>query len=326
MQHIKLGRTGLDVSRLCLGCMSYGEPDRGAHTWTLGEAASRPFLKKALDLGINFFDTANVYSAGSSEEIVGRALLEYARRGEVVLATKVNGRMHKGPNGAGLSRKAIFAAIDASLKRLGTDFVDLYQIHRWDPTVPIEETLEALNDVVRAGKAVHIGASSMFAWQFAKMLYAADANGWTRFVTMQNHFNLLYREEEREMIPLCLEEGIGVLPWSPLARGLLAGKRRAKTTRAETDTYGHKLYGEELGDADARVIESLEALANESGMPPAQMALAWLLQKPGVIAPIIGVSRPPQLADALAALDVQLASETISKLEEAYAPHPVAGI
>jgi aryl-alcohol dehydrogenase-like predicted oxidoreductase len=242
MKYTKLGRTGLDVSRLCLGCMSYGEPDRGAHTWTLGEAASRPFFRKALDLGINFFDTADVYSAGSSEEIVGRALLDYARRGEVVIATKVNQRMHRGPNGAGLSRKAIFAAIDASLKRLGTDFVDLYQIHRWDPTVPIEESLEALNDVVRAGKALHIGASSMFAWQFAKALHVSDTRGWARFATMQNYVNLLYREEEREMLPLCRAEGIGVMPWSPLARGrpharLGRGERARRDRRVRRTLY-----------------------------------------------------------------------------------------
>ena len=249
MHYIKLGRTGLDVSRLCLGCMSYGEPDRGPHTWTLGEAASRPFLKKALDLGINFFDTANVYSAGSSEEIVGRALLEYARRGEVVIATKVNGRMEKGPNGMGLSRKAVFAEIDASLKRLGTDFVDLYQIHRWDAKVPIEETLEALNDVVRAGKALHIGASSMFAWQFAKALHVSDRHGWARFQTMQNYLNLLYREEEREMLPLCKAEGIGVMPWSPLARGRLTRDWDASSARAETDEFGRSLYAR-TADAD----------------------------------------------------------------------------
>ena len=241
MQYTKLGRTGLDVSRLCLGCMSYGEPDRGNHPWTLGEAASRPFIRRALDLGINFFDTANVYSAGTSEEIVGKALLEYVPRGEVVIATKVHGRMHKGPNGAGLSRKAILAEIDASLKRLGTDHVDLYQIHRWDYGTPIEETLEALHDVVRAGKARYLGASSMHAWQFSKALHLADRHGWTRFSTMQNYLNLLYREEEREMLPLCKAEGIGVIPWSPLARGRLTRDWDAPSARAETDDFGRSL-------------------------------------------------------------------------------------
>jgi aryl-alcohol dehydrogenase (NADP+) len=295
--------------------------------WVLDEDASHPLIKQALEGGINFFDTADMYSLGASEEVLGRALKEFGpSRDKLVIATKVYYPVGDDPNQRGLSRKHIMHAIDDSLRRLGTDYVDLYQIHRFDAETPIEETLEALHDVVRAGKALYLGASSMFAWQFAKMLYAADANGWTRFVTMQNHYNLLYREEEREMMPLCLEEGIGVLPWSPLARGLLAGKRRPKTTRAATDTYGHLLYGEELGDADTRVIDSLEALANESGLPPAQMALAWLLQKPGVIAPIIGVSKPAQLDDALAALEVRLAPETIPKLEEAYAPHPVAGI
>src|SRR6186713_2823199 len=265
MKFTKLGRTGLDVSRLCLGCMSYGAPDRGNHPWTLGEAESRPFIKKALDLGINFFDTANVYSAGSSEEIVGRALLDYARRGEVVIATKVNQRMHKGPNGMGLSRKAIFAEIDASLKRLGTDFVDLYQIHRWDPLVPIEETLEALDGVVRAGKALHIGASSMFAWQFAKALHVSDRHGWARFATMQNYVNLLYREEEREMLPLCRAEGIGVMPWSPLARGRLTRDWDAASAREETDEVGKKLYAAAV-DADRAVIDAVAALASTRGV------------------------------------------------------------
>lgn len=325
MQYVNLGSTGLKVSRICLGTMTYGSSKW--RPWVLDEEASRPLIKQALEGGINFFDTADMYSLGASEEVLGRALKDFGpTRDKLVIATKVYYPVGDDPNQRGLSRKHIMHAIDDSLRRLGTDYVDLYQIHRFDAETPIEETLEVLHDVVRAGKALYLGASSMFAWQFAKMLYAADPNGWTRFVTMQNHYNLLYREEEREMIPLCLEEGIGVLPWSPLARGLLAGKRRAKTTRAATDTYGHQLYGEELGAADARVIDSLEALANESGMPPAQMALAWLLQKPGVIAPIIGVSKPAQLADALAALEVRLAPETISKLEEAYVPHPVAGI
>lgn len=325
MQYVKLGSTGLKVSRFCLGTMTYGSSKW--RPWVLDEDVSRPLIKQAVEGGINFFDTADMYSLGASEEVLGRALKDFGpSRDKIVIATKVYYPIGDDPNQRGLSRKHIMHAIDDSLRRLGTDYVDLYQIHRFDAETPIEETLEALHDVVRAGKALYLGASSMFAWQFAKMLYTAAANGWTRFVTMQNHYNLLYREEEREMMPLCLEEGIGVLPWSPLARGLLAGKRPTKTIRAKTDTYGHQLYGEELGDADARVVESLEALANEAGMPPAQMALAWLLQKPGVIAPIIGVSKPLQLADALAALEVRLAPGTISKLEEAYVPHPVAGI
>jgi len=324
MQYTKLGRTGLDVSRVCLGCMSYGEPDRGSHSWTLGEAASRPFLKKALDLGINFFDTANVYSDGSSEEIVGRTLLAYARRGELVIATKVNQRMHKGPNGMGLARKAIFVEIDASLQRLGTDFVDLYQIHRWDPTVPIEETLEALNDVVRAGKALHIGASSMFAWQFAKALRVSDRNGWARFQTMQNHVNLLYREEEREMLPLCRDEGIAVIPWSPLARGRLAREWDTASVRSENDAFGRTLYAR-TADADRKVAEALAAVATRLGRPRAQVALAWLLAKPEVSAPIVGATRLEQLDDAVASLTLQLAAEDIAELEAPYVPHPVMG-
>ena len=324
MQYTKLGRTGLDVSRLCLGCMSYGEPDRGAHTWTLGEVASRPFLKKALDLGINFFDTANVYSAGSSEEIVGRALLDYARRGEVVIATKVNQRMHKGPNGMGLSRKAIFAEIDASLKRLGTDFVDLYQVHRWDPAVPIEETLEALNDVVRAGKALHIGASSMHAWQFAKSLALSEKHGWARFQTMQNYVNLLYREEEREMLPLCKAEGIGVIPWSPLARGRLTRDWDSASSRAETDDFGRTLYAK-TAEADRKVVEAVAAVAARLGRPRAQVALAWVLRKPEVSAPIVGATRLEQLDDAVAALSLQLSPADIAELEAPYVPHAVVG-
>jgi len=324
MQTIKLGRTGLDVSRICLGCMSYGEPDRGPHAWTLGDAASRPFFRKALDLGINFFDTANVYSDGSSEEITGRALLEYARRGEVVLATKVNGRMHKGPNGAGLSRKAIFAEIDASLKRLGTDYVDLYQIHRWDHTVLIEETLEALNDVVRAGKALHIGASSMFAWQFAKALHLSDKHGWARFQTMQNYVNLLYREEEREMLPLCKAEGVGVIPWSPLARGRLTRDWDASSARSETDGFGRTLYAK-TADADRKVAEALAAVATRLGRPRAQVALAWVLAKSEVAAPIVGATRLEQLDDAVAALSLVLSKDDIAELEAPYVPHPVLG-
>ena len=324
MNTIKLGRTGLDVSRICLGCMSYGEPGRGNHPWTLGDAASRPFIRKALDLGINFFDTANVYSDGTSEEIVGRALLEYARRGEVVIATKVNGRMHKGPNGAGLSRKAIFAEIDASLKRLGTDHVDLYQIHRWDYSVPIEETLEALNDVVLAGKALHIGASSMYAWQFARALHLSERHGWARFATMQNYVNLLYREEEREMLPLCKAEGIGVIPWSPLARGRLTRGWDATSARTETDAFGRGLYAKTV-EADRKVVEALGAVAKRLGRPRAQVALAWLLAKSEVTAPIVGATRLEQLDDAVAALSLTLSPEDIAELEAPYVPHAIVG-
>ncbi|MDQ6639272.1 MAG: aldo/keto reductase [Pseudomonadota bacterium] len=324
MNYTKLGRTGLDISRICLGCMSYGEPERGNHTWTLGEAASRPFLKKALDLGINFFDTANVYSAGSSEEIVGRALLEYARRGEVVIATKVHGRMHKGPNGAGLSRKAIFAEIDASLKRLGTDHVDLYQTHRWDDSVAIDETLEALNDVVRAGKALHIGASSMHAWQFAKALSLSDRHGWARFATMQNHLNLLYREEEREMLPLCRAEGIGVIPWSPLARGRLARAWDGTTARSENDAFGQSLYAK-TADADRKIFDAVAAVAARLDRPRAQVALAWVLGKSEVSAPIVGATRLEQLDDAVAALSLELSAADVATLEAPYVPHAVVG-
>ena len=324
MQTIKLGRTGLDVSRLCLGCMSYGVPERGSHPWTLGEAESRPFLRRALDLGINFFDTANVYSDGSSEEIVGRALLEYARRSEVVIATKVQGRMHKGPNGAGLSRKAIFGEIDASQQRLGTDHVDLYQIHRWDYGTPIEETMEALHDVVKAGKARYIGASSMYAWQFAKALHVAERHGWTRFSTMQNYLNLLYREEEREMLPLCRAEGIGVIPWSPLARGRLTRDWDASSARLETDAFGRTLYAHTAG-ADRKVVEALAGVATKLGVPRAQVALAWLLQKDGISAPIVGATKLAQLDDAVAAFALRLAPDDIAKLEAPYVPHAVVG-
>ena len=324
MKTTRLGRTGLEISRICLGCMSYGEPERGNHPWTLGDAASRPFIKKALDLGINFFDTANVYSDGTSEEIVGRALLDYARRGEIVLATKVHGRMHKGPNGAGLSRKAIFAEIDASLKRLGTDYVDLYQIHRWDYAVPIEETLEALNDVVRAGKALHIGASSIYAWQFARALYLSDRHGWARFATMQNFVNLLYREEEREMLPLCKAEGIGVIPWSPLARGRLARDWDAISARSETDEFGRSLYAK-TGEADRKVVEALAKVSDRLGRPRAQVALAWVLAKSEVAAPIVGATRLEQLDDAVAALTLTLSPHDIAELEAPYVPHAVVG-
>ena len=325
MQYLNLGRSGLKVSRLCLGTMTYGSSKW--RPWVLDEEASRPLIKQALEAGINFFDTADMYSLGASEEVVGRALKDFGPgREKLVIATKVFYPMGDGPNDRGLSRKHIMAAIDASLRRLGTDYVDLYQIHRFDSETPVEETLEALHDVVRAGKARYLGASSMPAWQFAKLLYTADLHGWTRFVTMQNHFNLIYREEEREMIPFCVDQGIGVLPWSPLARGLLAGKRRTKTVRAGTDSYGHQLYGENVSEVDARVIETLETVAAEGGIPPAQLALAWLMQKPAVIAPIVGVSKSGQLDDALRALETPLSDDVIRRLEEAYAPHRVAGI
>ena len=324
MNHTRLGRTGLTVSRLCLGCMSYGDPQRGNHPWTLGATESRPFIKKALDLGIDFFDTANVYSLGASEEIVGKALLDYAPRSEFVLATKVHGRMRPGPNGAGLSRKAILHEIDASLQRLGTDHVDLYQIHRWDEATPIEETMEALNDVVKAGKARYIGASSMFAWQFAKALAVSDAHGWARFVSMQNYVNLLYREEEREMLPLCRAEGIGVIPWSPLARGRLTRDWDDTSARSESDGFGRSLYAK-TAEADRKVVDAVATVASRRGVPRAQVALAWLLAQPGITAPIIGATKLSQLDDAVAALSLQLSTEEIAELEAPYVPHGVVG-
>lgn len=329
MDFKKLGRTGLDISPLCLGCMTYGVPERGPHPWTLNEDASRPLIRQALEAGINFYDTANTYSDGTSEEIVGRALKEFAKRDEIVLATKVFFPMGDRadatrPNGAGLSRKAIFQSIDASLMRLGTDYVDLYQIHRWDHATPIEETLEALHDVVKAGKARYIGASSMFAWQFAKALRVAERNGWTRFVTMQNHVNLLYREEEREMLPLCADEGIGVIPWSPLARGRLTRDLDETTERQKSDGYGNTLY-DKTADADRRVIEAVAKIAQARGVPRAQVALAWVIQKPQVSAPIIGASKPGHLDDAIAALDIKLTNDEIAALEAPYVPHDIVG-
>ncbi len=321
MKYLNLGNTGLKVSRLCLGCMTYGVPERGNHLWTLGEEASRPFIRQALEHGINFFDTANVYSDGTSEEIVGRALRDFSVREEVVIATKVHGRMRPGPNGAGLSRKAIFAEIEASLRRLGTDYVDLYQIHRWDWETPIEETLEALHDVVKAGKARYIGASSMYAWQFAKTLYLADLHGWTRFASMQNHYNLLYREEEREMMGLCADQGVGVIPWSPLARGRLTRAWDQQTERAQTDEFGKTLYA----PGDQQVVERVAQVARERGVPRAQVALAWMLAKPFITAPIIGASKPSHLDDAVAALELELAPAEVAALEEPYVPHAVAG-
>ncbi|WP_159717380.1 aldo/keto reductase [Geminicoccus flavidas] len=323
MEYVKLGRTGLDVSRICLGCMSYGDPGKGAHAWSLSEEDSRPFIRRAVELGINFFDTANVYSAGSSEEIVGRALKDFAKRDEIVLATKVHNRMHEGPNGAGLSRKAILSEIDKSLKRLGTDYVDLYQIHRFDKHTPIEETLEALNDVVRTGKARYIGASSMYAWQFMKMLATSEKHGWARFVTMQNYLNLLYREEEREMLPLCLSEGIGLMPWSPLARGRLTREWGTSTNRSETDEFGRTLYANSEA-ADRKVVEAVGEIAAKRGVPRAQVALAWVLQKP-MTTPIVGATKPHHLDDAVAALQLRLNAEEVAALEAPYIPHPVTG-
>jgi aryl-alcohol dehydrogenase-like predicted oxidoreductase len=324
MDYVKFGKTGLGVSRLCIGCMTYGIPDRGPHPWTLDEEKSRPLIKKALDLGINFFDTANVYSDGTSEEIVGRALKDFVKRDDVVLATKVNGRMRPGPNGAGLSRKAIFAEIDASLKRLGTDFVDLYQIHRWDPKVPIEETMEALHDVVKAGKARYIGGSSMYAWQFAKAIYTSRMNGWTEFISMQDHINLINREEEREMLPFCLDQGIAVMPWSPLARGKLTRGWNESSNRLDTDEFGKTLYND-FPDSDRLVIEAVGKVAAARGVPRAQVALAWVLQKKGVASPIIGASKVEHLTDAVAALSLNLTADEIKTLEAPYVPHKVAG-
>jgi aryl-alcohol dehydrogenase-like predicted oxidoreductase len=324
MEYTRLGPTGTQVSRICLGCMTYGVPERGAHPWTLPEADSRPLIKQAVELGINFFDTSNSYSDGTSEEIVGRALLEFAQRDEIVLATKCFFPLAKGPNRGGLSRKAIMQAIDASLQRLGMDYVDLYQIHRFDYATPIEETLEALHDVVKAGKARYIGASSMYAWQFAKALFVADRHGWTRFVTMQDHYNLLNREEEREMLPLCLDQQVGVLPWSPLARGRLTRDWDESSKRTETDEVGKTLYAASEA-ADRKVVETVAQVAKHRGVPRAQVALAWVLAKPAVTSPIVGASKPHHLTDAVAALSLKLAPEEIAELEAPYVPHGVVG-
>lgn len=321
MQYVKLGGTGLEVSRLCLGCMSFGAPDRGTHPWTLDEQASTPLIHAALDAGITFFDTANVYSLGTSEEIVGRVLAKAARRDEIVIATKVHGTMRRGTNAGGLSRKVIMTEIEASLRRLGTDYVDLYQIHRWDPTTPIDETLEALNDLVRAGKVRYLGASSMWAWQFSKALYTSDLRGWSRFVSMQNHYNLLQREEEREMMPLCVDRNVAVLPWSPLARGRLTRDWDETTARSDTDEFGKHLYQAE----DRTIVEAVAEVARARGVARAQVALAWVLSKPYVTAPIVGVTKKEQLDDAVAALDVVLTSDEIAALERAYRPRPVTG-
>lgn len=324
MQYVRLGQTGLKVSRLCLGTMTYGTPKW--REWVLTEEQSRPFIQRALEAGINFFDTADMYSLGASEEVLGRALKDFTRRQDVVIATKVYNAMGSGPNDRGLSRKHIFDAIDASLRRLQTDYVDLYQIHRWDYETGIEETLEALNDLVRAGKVRYLGASSMYAWQFAKALFLARQNGWSHFVTMQNHYNLVYREEEREMIPLCLDQGIGIIPWSPLARGFLTGSRSREqwgaTVRARTDEFAHKLY---YADSDFEVVGQVTELARARGCSPAQIALAWILHKPGVTAPIIGASKMPHLEDALGALEIRLSDEEMKRLEAPYQPHPVLG-
>jgi aryl-alcohol dehydrogenase-like predicted oxidoreductase len=323
MDYLKLGRTGLDVSRLCLGCMSFGRPGRGRHPWTLDEDQSRPLIRRALEAGINFFDTANSYSEGTSEEIVGRILREHARRDEIVVATKVFfPTFKKTPNTQGLSRKAIMTAIDASLGRLGMDHVDLYQIHRWDNHTPIEETLDALHDVVKAGKARYIGASSMFAWQFSRSLHVADRGRWLRFVSMQNHYNLLQREEEREMLPLCAAEGIGVIPWSPLARGRLTRAWDETTERGRTDEFGKTLYRANV-ESDQRVVERVAEVASRRGVSRATVALAWLLHKPVVTAPIVGTTKPQHLEDALAALSLKLSAEEMRELEEPYVPHPV---
>ena len=323
MQYVNLGQTGLKVSRLCLGTMTYGSPQW--RDWVLPEADSRPFIDRALSQGINFFDTADMYSLGVSEEILGRALKDMAQRDRVVIATKVFNPMSDDPNDRGLSRKHIFYSIDASLRRLQTDYVDLYQIHRWDDQTPIAETLEALHDLVKIGKVRYIGASSMYAWQFAKALYLADLRGWTRFVSMQNHYNLVYREEEREMLPLCRTEGVGVIPWSPLARGFLAGNRsrqQAETTRAKSDDFAHKLY---YSDSDFDVVDRVVAIAQQRSVPPAQVALAWLLHQPGVTAPIIGASKMHHLEDAVAALKIELSDDECAQLEDPYQPHPVLG-
>jgi len=324
MEYVKLGNTGLDVSRFCLGCMSFGEAEKWIHQWVLNEEQSRTIIKKALDLGINFFDTANVYSMGSSEEFLGRALKDYANRDEVVLATKVHGRMHQGPNGAGLSRKAIMSEIDKSLKRLGTDYIDLYIIHRWDYNTPIEETMEALHDVVKAGKARYIGASAMYAWQFQKALHVAEKNNWTRFVSMQNHYNLIYREEEREMLPLCKEEKIGVTPYSPLASGRLTRDWTETTHRSKTDQIQRSKY-DATADADRLVAERVATIAEKHDVPRIHVALAWLLSKETITAPIIGATKISHLEDAVGSLSVKLTAEETAFLEEAYIPHSVVG-
>jgi aryl-alcohol dehydrogenase-like predicted oxidoreductase len=323
MEYVNLGKTGLKVSRLCLGCMTYGSSKW--REWVLNEEESRPFFKRAIEAGINFFDTANIYADGVSEEVTGRALRDFGKRDELVIATKVFNKMRPDPNGSGLSRKAIMTEIDHSLRRLGTDYVDLYQIHRWDYTTPIAETMEALHDVVKAGKARYIGGSSMFAWQFAQALYVSEIHGWTKFVSMQNHYNLIYREEEREMNPLCRDQGIGLIPWSPLARGFLAGNRTksgGETSRANTDKYAQDMYYQ---DDDFAIADRLSQVAKARSLPNMQVALAWVLSKPGISAPIIGASKMPHLEDALTALTIKLSDDEIKQLEELYKPHPILG-
>ncbi|AOO81364.1 aldo/keto reductase [Bosea vaviloviae] len=326
MEYRNLGSTGLKVSRIALGCMSYGDPSKGNHSWVMTESEGQPFFRRAVEAGINFFDTANVYSDGASEEVLGRAIREFTTRDAAVIATKAYGRMRSDANGLGLSRKAIFSEVDASLQRLGTDYIDLYQIHRWDYETPIEETLEALHDVVRAGKARYIGASSMYAWQFMKALGLQRQNGWARFVSMQNHLNLLYREEEREMLPLCISEGIAVVPWSPLARGRLTRpwEDTPSTARAAADEVGKAFYAK-AQEADRMVVGRVGEIAEARGIPRAQIALAWLLHKKGVTSPLVGATKMHQLEDALAALDVRLSGEEIQSLEELYPPHLLAG-
>jgi len=326
MDYVNLGASGLKVSRICLGCMSYGDPKSGDHPWALGEAESRPFIERALELGINFFDTANLYSYGASEEVLGRALRDFARREDLVIATKAYFPMRKGdPNSAGLSRKAIFREAEDSLRRLGTDYIDLYQIHRWDYSTPIEESLEALHDLVKSGKARYIGASSMFAWQFAKALYTARLHGWTSFVSMQPHYNLLYREEEREMLPLCQAEGIGVIPWSPQARGRLSRPwTAAETSREQGDRYARELYGSSEA-ADKTIVDRVAEVASARGVPMAEVALAWVLGRSPVTSPIIGATKPGQIENAVSALSLRLSAEEQRKLEEAYVPHRIAG-
>jgi len=330
MDYVNLGQSGLKVSRVCLGCMSYGAPATGeltpgSHAWALNEEDTRPFLRQALELGINFFDTANVYSRGESENVLGRFLKANTRREAVVIATKLHGVMREEPNGRGLSRKSVFFELDQSLRRLQTDYVDLYQIHRWDYETPIEETLEALSDVVKSGKVRYIGASSMHAWQFTKALYLARLHGWTRFVSMQNHYNLLYREEEREMIPLCQSEGIGIIPWSPLARGRLARPWQSESTkRYETDQFGKRMYSQ-TEELDQAVVDCLGRISQQRGVPRAQVALAWMLSKPAITSPIVGATKPHHLAEAVASLSLKLTPEEIASLEKPYAPHPVLG-
>jgi aryl-alcohol dehydrogenase-like predicted oxidoreductase len=325
MEYVNLGRTGLKISRLSLGCMTYGIPAVGMQDWTLNEEHSRPFYRRALELGINFFDTANAYSNGTSEEITGRSLKDFARRDEVVVATKAYAPWRHAPNTGGLSRKALFAAVNESLRRLAMDYIDLFQIHRWDFETPIEETMEALHDIVRAGKALYIGASSMYAWQFQKAQYVAQINGWTKFISMQNHVNLLYREEEREMIPLCIDQGVGVIPWSPLARGRLTRNWNEVTERSESDSFGKMIYAATV-ENDRKIVEAVAQVATARSLPRAQIALAWLAAKPGITAPIIGASKPHHLEDAVAALSVRLTEEEIAALESLYVPHPVVGL